>query len=108
MIILNISLYNTMALHNREVETSQNMQQTLNTLTTHTNLQSVVSEGQSKVRWRCMKWKEENISAVIQYTGDCMTQGRGNNCGQPNMQTETLDAYFQVLLRVDLLVSIKE
>ena len=40
-----------------------------------------------------MKWKEENISAVIQYTGDCMTQGRGNNnyCGQPNMQTETLD-----------------
>ena len=38
-----------------------------------------------------MKWKEENISAVIQYTSDCMTQGRGNNCGQPNMQTETLD-----------------
>ena len=96
MIILNISLYNTMALHthksnNGEVETSQNMQQTLNTLTTHTNLQAVVSEGQSKVRWRCMKWKEENISAVIQYTGDFMTQGRGNNCGQPNMQTETLD-----------------
>ena len=55
MIILNISLYNTMALHthksnNGEVETSQNMQQTLNTLTTHTNLQAVVSEGQSKVR----------------------------------------------------------
>ena len=96
MIILNISLYNTMALHthksnNGEVETSQNMQQTLNTLTTHTNLHAVVSEGQSKVRWRYMKWKEENISAVIQYTGDCMTQGRGNNCGQPNMQTETLD-----------------
>ena len=38
-----------------------------------------------------MKWKEENISAVIQYTGDCTTQERGNNCGQPNMQTETLD-----------------
>ena len=42
MIILNISLYNTMALHthksnNGEVETSQNMQQTLNTLTTHTH-----------------------------------------------------------------------
>ncbi len=96
MIILNISLYNTMALHthksnNGEVETSQNMQQTLNTLTTHTNLHAVVSEGQSKVRWRCMKWKEENISAVIQYTGDFITQGRGNNCGQPNMQTETLD-----------------
>ncbi len=74
MIILNISLYNTMALHthksnNGEVETSQNMQQTLNTLTTHTNLHTVVSEGQSKVRWRCMKWKEENISAVIQYRG---------------------------------------
>ena len=31
------------------------------------------------------------ISAVIEYTSDCMTQGRGNNCGQPNMQTETLD-----------------
>ena len=85
MIILNISLYNTMALqthksNNGEEETSQNMQQTLNTLTTHTNLHPVVSEGQSKVRWRCMKWKEENISAVIQYTSDCMTQGRGNNC----------------------------
>ncbi len=103
MIILNISLYNTMALHthksnNGDVETSQNMQQRLNT---HTNLQSVVSEGQSKVRWRCMKWKEENISAVIEYTGDCMTQGRGNNCG--HSQTCRLKhlinhAYFQVLL----------
>ena len=50
-----------------------------------------------------MKWKEENISAVIQYTGDFITQGRGNNCGQPNMQRLKHlinHAYFQVLLRV--------
>ena len=34
----------------------------LNTLTTHTNLHAVVSEGQSKVRWICMKWK-----ALVQF-----------------------------------------
>ncbi len=56
--------YNTKALHthksnNEEVETSHNW-----TPTTHNNLHAVDSEGQSKVRWRCIKWKEENISAV--------------------------------------------
>ena len=105
MIILNISLYNTMALHthksnNGEVETSQNMQQTLNTLTTHTNLQSVVSEGQSKVRWRCMKWKEENISSVIQYSGDAWLRGGETIVDSQTCRLKHLinHAYFQVLL----------